>query len=843
MRQSKAAIFLVLTALLALGRLAAQSVRWDPPGGQLGFNQVSELSLVFEGCEPDGDPTLPKVDGLQFGRPSQSSQTTIVNFKMSRTFSFVFPVRPTKRTPITIPTFEVRTDQGPLKVPAATYTVGDATVGNSGLKVDDIAVASLETPRTSVWAGEVFTVTYNLDVVRRYFHSLGSNVAWESAPAIADDWTKPDPAEALVRGERHVVSTQSTRATIKQPGNYTLKPAGQLINLMVGSSGFGLFTQPNVEQRQVDSNPLELTVKPLPPAPPEFTGAVGAFTFTSKVVPLTASVGEPVTWTLELAGTGNWPDIAGLPQREVSNDFQVVQPKSKRTMKEGTLFEGTLTEDVVLVPTKPGTYRLPQVRFSYFDPAAGVYKTIASEPVTVVVTGSAAPAPAPSTPGAPVQFSLAPATTAAPAPQLPAAVAPLPPENLPRDPLAGPGRGFAPLPLRPLVLACLLTSVLGPLLLWLSLAALRSRERDPQRRRREARAALVSALAEIRSGQATPAALRRWQQHTAALWEIPHAAPGSPLVHDSVSRHLPDAAPAWARLWSEADCALHARNAALPPDWLVRAEGALHAVKIPGWNPFSLFAVRNLFPFLVVALVLAAPCTTRADAPADAYRRGDFAAAARSWDAAVRAVPTDWTARHNLGLALAQQDRWAEAAAHWTGAFLLNSRAPATRWDLSLGLQRSGLAEPQLVELSRGEGRYQFVRLATPGEWQLVLLGAALLLAAALALLLLQGYKRIGGWGKPTALTTILLAVVLASAATFSLRAYGLLAAPDAVFVWRATTLRSIPTDADTTQKTSPLSAGSIAVAEKTFLGWTKLSFRGGQAGWVRSEDLIHLYR
>jgi hypothetical protein len=87
------------------------------------------------------------------------------------------------------------------------------------------------------------------------------------------------------------------------------------------------------------------------------------------------------------------------------------------------------------------------------------------------------------------------------------------------------------------------------------------------------------------------------------------------------------------------------------------------------------------------------------------------------------------------------------------------------------------------------------------------------------------------------------LAIVLAAAATFSLHTYGPLADPAAVFVWKAGTLRSIPTDADTTQKTSPLSAGSIAVAEKSFLGWTKLIFPGGQTGWVRTEDLIPLYR
>jgi len=829
-------IFLNLPAL-------AQSVRWDPPGGQLGINQVSQLALIFEDCEPDGDPRIPQVDGLQFARPSQSSQTSIVNFKMSRTFSFVFPVRPTKRAPLTIPAFEIKTDKGNIKVVAANFTVGDATVGNSGLSVNDIASAKLAVPRTSVWAGEVFPVSYTLDVVRRYFHSLGSNLDWPGTPVVAEDWSKPDPGEVLVRGERHVASTQDTRAYLKQPGIYTLKPASQMVNLMVGSTGFGLFTQPNVEQRQLESNSLELTVKPLPPGPAEFNGAVGEFAFTAKVVPLASGVGEPITWTLELNGTGNWPDLTGLPQREVSNDFQIVQPKSKRTMKDGSLFEGTLTEDVVLVPTKPGSYRLAPVRFSYFDPKSGTYKTIATEAVTVTVTGTSTPVQAPAGSGAPVQFSLTPASPAPVTPTLPAAVAPVPPENLPRDPIAESATGFAPFAQRPLVLLCVLASVLGPLLLWLVLAALRSRERDPQRRRREARRALVAALREIHSAKSSPDALRIWQRSAAALWEIPHAAPGTPLVHASVTRYAKDAATPWARLWSEADRALHSRDTSLPSDWLTRAEGALQAVKVPGWNPFSLLAGRNLLPFLFTLTVLLVPVAAHADPATDAYKRGDFSAAERDWHTAVKAAPTDWTARHNLALALVQQDRTAEATAYWTSAFLLNSRADTTRWDLTLGLQRSGLAEPLLVELSRGEGRGKLARLATPGEWQLALVTAALLLAVALIMLLLQGYRRIGGWGKPTALVTILLAMLLAAAATFSLHTYGPLANPAAVFVWKAGTLRSIPTEADTTQKTSPLSAGSIAVAEKTFLGWTKLAFPGGQSGWVRTEDLISLYR
>ena len=863
-------IFLLLLSLA--GTAPAQSVRWDPPGGQLGFNQVSELALVFENCVPEEGAQLPQVGNLRFGRPAVAASTNASfgfgsSNSVTKTYTLTFPVTPTSRSAITIPAFDIKTDKGVVHVKVATYTVGDATAGSSGT-ADDIASAKLTTSKDTFWAGEVFPVVYNLNVGRGYFHSLATNVDWQPAPLLAEEWTKPDPSEALVRGERRVISTQSTRAYAKQPGTHTTKPATQMVNLMVGTAGFGIFSTRTVEQRQIDTNPLELTIKPLPPAPANFSGAVGEFAFTSKVIPTTAAVGEPVTWTLELSGTGNWPDLSGLPQRDVSNDFQIVQPKSKRTMKDGSLFEGTLSEDVVLVPTKPGAYRLAPVRFTYFDTKSGSYKTVASEPVTVTVTASSQSAPAPV--GAPVQFSLNPPFSSAPAaPVLPAAVPPVPPENLPRDPLTGPARGFAPLPLRTLALACLLSSVLCVLLVWLVLAALRSRQNDPQRLRREARARLAATLKEF-GDSSLPATryslLRQWQQHTAALWEVPHAAPGTPLVHFYVGAQAKAAASDWARLWSEADRALHSREQALPTDWPSRAESALQVVRVPRWPPFSLFAGRNLLPFLgmteelnaeglnrviragvwlalLFSLSALQPSAFGAEPAIDAYKRGDFATAERTWQTALTAAPSDWTARHNLGLALAQQDRWAEATAHWTGAFLLNARADATRWDLALGLQRSGMAPVELVELSRGEGRFKLVRLATPGEWQLGLLIAALLLAAALILLLLQGYRRIGAWGKPVALTTSLLAVLLAAAATLSLHAYGPLANPEAALVWRPSTLRSIPTDADAAQKSSPLSAGSIAVAEKTFLSWTKLSFASGQTGWARTEDLISLYR
>ena len=851
MRRSSFVLLLVLFLTLG-GKTLAQSVRWEPASGQLGHNQVNELALIFDGCEPDGDLRLPAVDGLTFGTASISSQTSMswINGRMtsSKTVTATYPVRASRRGRVAIPSFTVQTDKGELRVPAASYTVGDTPVGGTSVTVSEIAQARLTTPKNTYWAGEVIPLTYTLTSAYRYFHSLASNVNWPSPPVVAEDWSKPDPREAMLGGERKVVSTQTTRAAAKDPGVLTLPAAAQMVNLLVGQTGFGLFSQPVVEQRQIESEPLTLTIKPLPSAPGDFSGAVGDFALVSKVVPTKAAVNEPVTWTLELTGTGNWPDLQGLPPREVSNDFQVVQPKSKRDMKDGSLFEGTLTEDVVLVPTQPGRYTLGPVKFTYFDTKSGAYKTITTTPVTVEITGSAS-APAPQAAAGPQQFTLpsaAPGATTAP--PSPAAVAPVPPDKLPRDPLPGPATGLQPMGRLTLVVVCLVVAAVLPLLFWLVLAALRSRQTDPQRHRRAAHAALVKLLAELRPaaskpGESKSVLLRNWQSQTCVLWQVAHAAPAPQLLHACVSRHRADAAPAWARLWEECERALHGKSAALPEDWLLRAEGALRAVRIPGWNFFSLFAPRNLLPVVLFLSLLSLPSGVSAETAEEAYRRGEVAAAEAMWRKTLAADPSDWAARGNLGLALAQQDRWPEAVAQWTSAYLHDSRAEANRWNLALGLQRAGFAPPELVDLSRGAGLHALVRTATPGEWQAALIAAALLFAAALGLLLLGAYRHIGPWARPAALTTCLIAVLLGAAATFSLQSYGALADPSAAMVWRSTTLRSIPTEADTSQKTSPLSAGSLAVVDKTFLGWSRLRFASGEAGWVRTEDLVSLYR
>jgi hypothetical protein len=828
MRMLRKFISVPLLAAAFAGAASGQSIHWDPPGGSLSVGEVSSLQLVFDDCTPDDTPVLPRVEGLRLDFQGQSNSYSIINGTFSRNVSMTYAALLSKQQEVDIPEFTIKTNKGPIRVAAAHFNAAGATVGTTGVALGEAASANLVPSAESVWAGEVFDIKYSIDVAAGYYPSWGRGTfEWDPTPLVTEDWSQPEPFE-LHDGAARTGLAYHTRAIAPSPGRLRLNPTSQLINLNVGVTGFGFFQQRQYQQFAVPDSLVSLEVRPLPPAPEGFSGAVGDFKVSSKVVPLEVKTGEPVTWTVELSGSGNWPEIRGLPSREAPAEFQVIQPKPKHTQPAGKLFDGTLAEDVVLVPTKAGTYVLPPLDFTYFDPRSGTYKTI-SAPGATVTADAAALAPVAAqeaaAPGAP-QISAAVPTTEAKSPE--------PPAGALGDPLTG--SASAPDPLRKKTLAVAYAVPFALLaLLWTVLAYRRARATDPLRIQRAARKRLAATLDALRSAPSSAKAplLLAWQRDSAVLWGIEHAAPAPSAL----------AEPQWSGLWAEADRFLYSADTVLPPDWVARAQAAYAGKTLRPFSGARLFLLRNLIP-LVVLLVAGAATRLGAADPSDAYRKGDFAGAEKGWGEQVSSAPRNWAARHNLSLALAQQDRWGEAAAQAAAAFVQNPSDPATRRELALTCDKAGFV-PEPLDILLQPGPVQsLARLESPGAWQWVSVASISLFAAAFALLLVCSYGSVRrSWAVPTALVALGVAMVSGTASLVAYRAYGLTANTRAVVVWRAGTLRSIPTEADISQKTTAVAAGSTALADKAFLTWIRLTFPNGQTGWVQRGEAVYLWR
>ncbi|HVU33180.1 MAG TPA: BatD family protein [Opitutaceae bacterium] len=872
MRFLRAAFYLVLLSAAMVAR--AQSVHWE--NGDSTLNNV--VVLVFDDCEPDGDPQLPPIPSATLTFTGRSESMNMVNFSVSRSVMLSYVVQSRGSGPLQIPAFTIKTNKGPMTVAAF----------NAAAPVVSVASAKLIVEPPTVWAGQVFNLTYELSAALRNNPQIPPTFEWNAAPLVAEDWSKPQVKETARGGQRQAQVTFQTRAYAKAPGTIKLHPTTHLLQVQTGPVGFGLFSQARMEPVSVTSDQPTVEVKPLPTPPAGFSGAVGQFKFTSKVVPKEAGVGEPITWTLELAGTGNWPDIAGMPSREVSKDFQVVQPKAKRTPAEGKLFDANLSEDVVLIPTKPGKYTLEPVTFTYFDPQSGSYRSVTTERTVINVT----PPPAPQFPSSQAAASQTP-TGSSPETGKPVSLsAPAAPGAIPREPL--PGDSDASLPLTGNdVTGTLLGLAVAVILFWLALAWRRATQTDPLRPQREAHARLTALLAEMRTqGAAAPVSnsavlpspdtaattelsplarrLLAWQQDAAIVWRIPHAAP-NPAVFTDLAAPAPAAsagsgadrleAAEWGTLWREADRALYGRQGSLPDDWIARAEAAVAARRVPGFRPSRLFLPQNLLPFAatIALIVLALPRPARAESgspdsappsgaaraadPIAAYHAGDFAAAEATWRATLSQRPTDWRARHNLSLALAQQDEMGEAAAEATAAFVQHPNDTSVRATFAFTTDKAGYAPAALLPFLRDGPLYALASLTSPAGWQRILLIAACILAGGLAWVLWNAYRKRSRGLFIAAAAVCLVGLMAGLAAIASYSAYGETADERAVVVSRGGTLRSVPTEADATQKTTPLAAGSVAIVGKTFLHWKQLVFENGQTGWVRDEDVTPLWK
>lgn len=220
------------------------------------------------------------------------------------------------------------------------------------------------------------------------------------APTFTGFWSKqmPDQKDYTTQagGRTYMVSELQYVLFPTVAGQTTIDPAQfTLPGAFLGASG-----------SEIASAPLTLNVQPLPAgAPASFQGAVGQFSLESDVNATSVKVGDAVTQRVTISGTGN---VEQITDPAWADDAAWRAFDSKATtdseFQNGKL-AGVRRIERVLVPTQPGQLTVPSAEFSYFDPAAGEYRTLSSEPVALAVAADpnaplAQPQPDPGQPAA-----------------------------------------------------------------------------------------------------------------------------------------------------------------------------------------------------------------------------------------------------------------------------------------------------------------------------------------------------------------------------------------------------------------------------------------------------------
>jgi hypothetical protein len=139
-----------------------------------------------------------------------------------------------------------------------------------------------------------------------------------------------------------------------------------------------------------DSNKLKLTVKNAPPgAPADFRAEqVGDWKLSADAQPTQVELGQPITVRVALEGKGNLKRMS-MPRLPVVSGLKAYEPTTSDTAtSHGGRVGGRRVQEYLVMPQRTGSFTVPPLKFSFFNPKSGHYQTAETPSIALTVTPS-----------------------------------------------------------------------------------------------------------------------------------------------------------------------------------------------------------------------------------------------------------------------------------------------------------------------------------------------------------------------------------------------------------------------------------------------------------------------
>lgn len=395
---------LLVALLLLISAMASAQVQFKAQASRYEVGRNEQFQIEFELNTSGNGFKAPDLSDFQVLQgPMRSQSTQIINGRRSESLTFSYVLR--AKTP-------------------GTYTIGPATIETGGnsitsqpikIKVleksqqnsdpnDPYAVAArnafvkVSPSKYTVYQGEPLTVSYKL-----YFtQGIGiGRFMVEKQPSYKDFYKEDitiksiNTTQETYKGRTYNMGVIEQKVIIPQRSG-KLNPGDLEVQIPTSiptnkrDRFWGTVITQTINQTSVAEFPT-ITVKPLPSAgkPNHFSGAVGDYKFEVRASKTELTTDESLSIKVSLEGKGNIK-LVDAPQPEIPKSFEVYDPEYKEKISVNTGgMSGYKTWEYLLIPRYGGTYKIPAMHWSYFDPRTQRYKTISSEEMIITVTGDA----------------------------------------------------------------------------------------------------------------------------------------------------------------------------------------------------------------------------------------------------------------------------------------------------------------------------------------------------------------------------------------------------------------------------------------------------------------------
>jgi hypothetical protein len=387
-------IFLIVIAILNLYvSVHAAEVEAFVDNTRIGPGESIELTITVKGAE--GTVDISPIRDFRMMSGGTSTSVQIVNGKMSKEVNHTYTLIPLKEGRLVIPPLTVKTDNTTLKTAEIVITVSPQTGVKTGS--EDVFAAG-KISNASPYEGEPIVYTFEL------YHAIQIANARFQKPEFSGFTAKEveksqKTHRTVLNGREYNVTELSILLVPVGAGTKTIDPAILECDLLLRQnprkSPFGMlddpfFGQGRMERRVIRTEPVTVTVTPLPPfeGKGQFSGLVGTFQVQSEIDKSSLNVGESATLSVTVSGTGNIMDAAA-PEIVIPDAFKSYKDAPQETIQVAVNgYSGKKVFRTALVPLKEGQYTLEPIALIYFDVSSGQYQTRKTAPLSITVQPS-----------------------------------------------------------------------------------------------------------------------------------------------------------------------------------------------------------------------------------------------------------------------------------------------------------------------------------------------------------------------------------------------------------------------------------------------------------------------
>lgn len=343
--------------------------------------------------------------------PSRSYSRQIINGVKSETLTFTYILMASKEGTFTIPGASITaggnqmiSNSVTVKVlPADQQTSSGTTQSNrsgrassgSSISKDDLIITATAS-KLNVYEQEAFLLTYKIYTLvdLRGFENvkLPDFKGFHSQEVELPN----DRRWSLEHYKGRNYQTTIYRQFVlfpQQSGKLTIEPArfdASIAKAVQVNDPFEAFLNGGsnyVEVKKTLMTPqITINAKPLPAGKPEgFSGGVGDFSISSSINETKVKTNDAVTLKVVISGTGNLK-LLSTPEVKFPDDFEVYDPKVENNFRlTNAGLSGSQVIEYLAIPRNAGTFKIPPIKFSYFDIQSHSYKVLTTDEYTLQV--------------------------------------------------------------------------------------------------------------------------------------------------------------------------------------------------------------------------------------------------------------------------------------------------------------------------------------------------------------------------------------------------------------------------------------------------------------------------